>query len=149
MGDRHGEPSGTLKVLVYSDDHTVREQVKLALTGMIAPDLPRTEVVETATRASVIDAVGSGHYDVLIADGESAPYGGMGVCHQLKDEVENCPPVVLLVARIAAAWLASWSHADAIATHPVDPVALPQTVASVIRSVRGEAAEQSEPVGHH
>ena len=76
MGDKHGELSGALKILVYSDDHTVREQVKLALTGMIAPDLPRTEVVETATRASVIDAVGSGHYDVLIADGESAPYGG-------------------------------------------------------------------------
>ena len=120
MGDKHGELSGALKVLVYSDDHAVREQVKVALTGMIAPDLP---------------------HDVLIADGESAPYGGMGVCHQLKDEVDNCPPVVLLVARVADAWLASWSHADAIATHPVDPVALPQTVASVIRGIRGDAAE--------
>ena len=134
MGDKHGELSGALKILVYSDDHTVREQVKVALTEMIAPDLPRAEVVETATQASVVDAVSSGHYDVLIADGESAPYGGMGVCHQLKDEVDNCPPV-------ADAWLASWSHADAIATHPVDPVALPQTVASVIRGIRGDAAE--------
>jgi DNA-binding response OmpR family regulator len=93
--------------------------------------------------------VSSGHYDVLIADGESAPYGGMGVCHQLKDEVDNCPPVVLLVARVADAWLASWSHADAIATHPVDPVALPQTVASVIRGIRGDAAEPRETAGHH
>ena len=125
MGDKHGELSGALKVLVYSDDHAVREQVKVALTGMIAPDLPHAEVVETATQASVVDA----------------PYGGMGVCHQLKDEVDNCPPVVLLVARVADAWLASWSHADAIATHPVDPVALPQTVASVIRGIRGDAAE--------
>ena len=108
MGDKHGELSGALKVLVYSDDHAVREQVKVALTGMIAPDLPHAEVVETATQASVVDAVSSGHYDVLIADGESAPYGGMGVCHQL---------------------------------HPVDPVALPQTVASVIRGIRGDAAE--------
>ena len=149
MGDKHGELSGALKILVYSDDHTVREQVKVALTGMIAPDLPRAEVVETATQASVVDAVSSGHYDVLIADGESAPYGGMGVCHQLKDEVDNCPPVVLLVARVADAWLASWSHADAIATHPVDPVALPQTVASVIRGIRGDAAELRETAGHH
>ena len=38
MGDKHGELSGALKVLVYSDDHAVREQVKVALTGMIAPD---------------------------------------------------------------------------------------------------------------
>ena len=45
MGDKHGELSGALKVLVYSDDHAVREQVKVALTGMIAPDLPHAEVV--------------------------------------------------------------------------------------------------------
>ena len=63
------------------------------------------------------------------------------MCHQLKDEVEDCPPVVLLVARIADAWLASWSHADAVATRPVDPVALPQTVASVVRVSRGETAK--------
>ncbi|MDU6252451.1 MAG: response regulator, partial [Cutibacterium avidum] len=49
--------------------------------------------------------------------------------------------VVLLVARIADAWLASWSHADAVATRPVDPVALPQTVASVVRVSRGETAK--------
>ncbi|MDO4411601.1 response regulator [Cutibacterium sp.] len=144
MGDKLGEPSGALKILVYSDDHTVREQVKVALSGMISPDLPRAEVIETASKASVVDAASSGHYDVLIADGESTPYGGMGVCHELKDEVENCPPVVLLVARIADAWLASWSHADAIATHPVDPVSLPQTVASVIRASRSEAAQPAE-----
>ena len=141
MGDKHGEPSGALKILVYSDDRTVREQMKVALSGTIASDLPRAEVIETATQASVVDAVSSGHYDVLVADGESTPYGGMGVCHQLKDEVEDCPPVVLLVARIADAWLASWARADAVATHPVDPVALPQTVASVVRVSRGETAK--------
>ena len=141
MGDKHGEPSGALKILVYSDDRTVREQMKVALSGTIASDLPRAEVIETATQASVVDAVSSGHYDVLVADGESTPYGGMGVCHQRKDEVEDCPPVVLLVARIADAWLASWSRADAVATHPVDPVALPQTVASVVRVSRGETAK--------
>lgn len=142
MGDMHAEtgPSETLRVLVYSDDHTVREQVTTALTGTIATDLPPVEVVETATQASVVDAVASGHYDVLVADGESVPYGGMGVCHQLKDEVDHCPPVVLLVARIADAWLASWSRADAISTHPVDPVALPQVVASVVRASRRETA---------
>ena len=129
MGDKHGEPSGALKILVYSDDRTVREQMKVALSGTIASDLPRAEVIETATQASVVDAVSSGHYDVLVADGESTPYGGMGVCHQL------------LVARIADAWLASWSRADAVATHPVDPVALPQTVASVVRVSRGETAK--------
>jgi hypothetical protein len=58
----------------------------------------------------------------------------MGLCHQLKDEVADCPPVVLLVARTADAWLASWSRADAISTHPVDPVELPRIVADVVRA---------------
>ena len=89
MGDKHGELSGALKVLVYSDDHAVREQVKVALTGMIAPDLPHAEVVETATQASVVDAVSSGHYDVLIADGESAPYGGMGCLLYTSDAADE------------------------------------------------------------
>ena len=124
----------TLKVLVYSDDRQVREQVRLALGRRISPDLPEIEVVDVATQPAAIHAVDSGNYDVVIADGEAVPSGGMGLCHQLKDEVSDCPPVVLLVARVADAWLASWSRADAISTHPVDPVELPRVVAGVVRA---------------
>ncbi|MEA5643872.1 MAG: response regulator, partial [Cutibacterium granulosum] len=83
---------------------------------------------------AVMAAVDTGEYDVVIADGEAVPSGGMGVTHQMKDEVDDCSPVVLLVARQADAWLASWSRADAISTHPVDPIGLPQTVATVVRA---------------
>jgi DNA-binding response OmpR family regulator len=124
----------TLKVLVYSDDRRVREQVRLALGTRIAGDLPEVETVDVATQNAAVHAVDSGGYDVLIADGEAVPSGGMGLCHQLKDEVADCPPVVLLVARTADAWLASWSRADAISTHPVDPVELPRIVADVVRA---------------
>lgn len=127
----------TLNVLVYSDDRRVREQVRLAMGRRIASDLPQVQVAEVATQAAAVHAVDSGKFDVVVADGEAVPSGGMGLCHQLKDEVADCPPVVLLVARVADAWLASWSRADAISTHPVDPVKLPQAVAGVVRAAAG------------
>jgi DNA-binding response OmpR family regulator len=72
--------------------------------------------------------------DLFILDGEAAPEGGMGVARQLKDEVFNCPPVLLIVARKEDAWLAAWSRAEASIQHPVDPFTLANTVADLIRS---------------
>ncbi len=121
-------------VLVYSDDRTVRDQVRLALGRRLADDIPALEIHESATQGGVLQAVAKQAYDVLILDGEAVPSGGMGLSHQLKDELSPCPPIVLLVARLADAWLASWSKADAIATHPIDPVGLPATLIEVLRS---------------
>ncbi|WP_257477664.1 response regulator [Acidipropionibacterium jensenii] len=134
MSEEQTGPTQTLRVLVYSDDRRVREQIRLALGSRIADDLPEVEAIDVATQAAAVHAVDAGGYDVLIADGEAVPAGGMGLCHQLKDEVADCPPVVLLVARTADAWLASWSRADAISTHPVDPVELPRIVADLVRA---------------
>ena len=39
----------TLRVLLYSSDRTVREQVRLALGRKVASDLPPIEVEEVAT----------------------------------------------------------------------------------------------------
>ena len=57
----------------------------------------------------------------------------MGICRQLKDEIYRCPPVLVLVGRPQDAWLATWSRADAVVAHPIDPVALAQTAAKVLR----------------
>lgn len=134
MSDDQKPDTATTRILVYSDDRGVRQQVRLALGHSLGPDLPRVEVVDVATQAAAVNAVDSGAYDLLIADGEAVPSGGMGLCHQLKDEVADCPPVVMLVARVADAWLATWSRADAISTHPVDPIELPKVVAEVLRA---------------
>jgi DNA-binding response OmpR family regulator len=72
--------------------------------------------------------------DLFILDGEATPEGGMGVARQLKDEVFNCPPVLLLVARKEDGWLAAWSRAEASVMHPVDPFTLANTVSDLIRS---------------
>jgi len=128
------EQTATLKVMLYSDDRTVRDQLRLALGRKVAADLPDLELVDVATPNGVIRAMDEGGFDLLILDGEAVPEGGMGLAHQLKDEIANCPPIVLLVARVADAWLATWSRADAMSAYPVDPVRLPKTVAEVLRA---------------
>lgn len=129
------------RILVYSDDRTTRGQVRLALGRRIAADLPEIEVVECATHQAVTRTLDAGGIDLVVMDGESTPAGGMGLCRQVKDEIVNCPPVVVIVARVADAWLATWSRADGVVTHPVDPVKLPTAVADVLRArLASEAA---------
>jgi DNA-binding response OmpR family regulator len=122
-----------LSVLIYSDDATVREAVKLALGSRPAPELPRINFVECATEPVVIRQMDSGTIDLAILDGEAAPAGGLGICRQLKDEIFNCPPVLVLTGRPADGWLATWSRAEAAVPHPIDPVVLAETVATLIR----------------
>ncbi|WUH93936.1 hypothetical protein OG900_29995 [Streptomyces sp. NBC_00433] len=123
----------TATVLVYSDDANTREQVRLAVGRRPAADLPPVEFVECATLPAVLTELENGGIDLCVLDGETAPAGGMGVCRQVKDEIFRCPPVLVLIGRPQDAWLATWSRADAAVTHPVDPVALSDTLAVLLR----------------
>lgn len=129
----------TAKILLYSDDRTTREQVRLALGRRLAADLPELEIFDVATHAAVLAAVDAGGLDLLILDGEATPSGGMGLCKQLKDEIPECPPVLVLIMRVADAWLATWSRADASSLYPIDPVRLPTTVAELLRTRLSQA----------
>ncbi|GGO09280.1 hypothetical protein GCM10010116_18770 [Microbispora rosea subsp. aerata] len=122
-----------MRVLVYSDDAGTREKVRLAIGRRPATDVPLVEIVECATQPAVIKHLDSGDIDVAVLDGEAQPAGGMGVCRQAKDEVYNCPPILVLIARRDDRWLANWSRADAVVTHPIDPVALAEAVADLMR----------------
>ncbi|MCG0290180.1 hypothetical protein [Streptomyces sp. PSAA01] len=123
----------TATVLVYSDDASTREQVRLAAGRRPAADVPPVEFLECATLPAVLSALEEGGIDVCVLDGETAPAGGMGVCRQIKDEIFQCPPVLLLIGRPQDAWLATWSRAEAAVTHPVDPVALADALAGLLR----------------
>lgn len=128
-----------LTVLVYSDDHTTRENIRLALGRKVAADLPTVRTVECATEAAVITSLDAGGIDLAILDGEAVPVGGMGLCRQLKDEIFQCPPVLVMIMREQDVWLATWSKADGAVAHPVDPVRLPNAVAEVLRRSRAHA----------
>lgn len=123
----------TATVLVYSDDSNTREQVRLASGRRPAPDVPPVEFLECATPAAVIKELDRGGIDVCVLDGEAVPMGGMGVCRQIKDEIFDCPPVLVLIGRPQDAWLATWSRADAAVTLPVEPVEFASALASLLR----------------
>lgn len=125
--------SSPLRVLVYSDDVDTRDQVRLALGKRPHPDLPEIEYVEVATEPVVLQHLDGGDIDLAILDGEAVPVGGMGIAHQLKDEIYECPPLLVLTGRPQDAWLATWSRADAAVSHPLDPMQLAGAVVELLR----------------
>jgi DNA-binding response OmpR family regulator len=127
----------TVRVLVFSDDAHTREQVRLALGERPHPDLPPIDYIEVATAPVVIDKLDRGGIDLAILDGEASPAGGMGVAKQLKDEITDCPPIVILTGRPDDAWLASWSRAEAAVPQPIDPLQLASTVIGLLRTRLG------------
>ena len=120
------------RVLLYSDDATTRERVRLAVGSRLERGGPKIEWLETATHDAVVAAADAGGIDLLILDGEAAPSGGMGLCRQLKNEIYRCPPALVLTGRPQDAWLASWSLADAIVAHPLDPVEVQRVVLELL-----------------
>jgi DNA-binding response OmpR family regulator len=127
-------PPGVVRVLVYSDNARTREQVILALGKRIHPDLPELSYLEVATAPVVIQKLDAGAVDLAILDGEATPVGGMGIAKQLKDEITDCPPIVVLTGRPDDAWLANWSQAEAAVPHPIDPIRLGEAVAGLLRA---------------
>ncbi|MGD9618441.1 MAG: hypothetical protein AB7G47_11125 [Mycolicibacterium sp.] len=129
--------SAPLRILVYSDNPRTREQVRLALGKRVHPELPELSYVEIATAPMVIRQMDAGGFDLVILDGEATPVGGMGIAKQLKDEIEHCPPVLVLTGRPDDAWLARWSRAEAAVPHPIDPIRLGDAVVSLLRAAAG------------
>lgn len=127
------EEPATLRVLLYSDHVQTRESVMLAVGRRVAKDLPPVEWMQVATPAAVISEVDEGGWDLLVLDGEAGVAGGMGLCRQVKDEVYRCPPVLVLIGRPQDAWLASWSMADAVVSHPLDPIEVQRAIGGLLR----------------
>jgi DNA-binding response OmpR family regulator len=124
-----------MKVVVYSHDADTRARVRLAIGRRPAPDVPEAEITEVATEPMLWRLLDARSVDVMVLDGESQPAGGMGVCRQAKDEIHDCPPALLIIGRPDDGWLATWSRADAVVSHPIDPVALARELAGLMRLV--------------
>ncbi len=129
-----------MKVVVYSHDADTRARVRLAIGRRPAPDVPEAEIIEVATEPALFRLLDAGGADVLVLDGEAQPAGGIGICRQAKDEIHDCPPVLLIVGRRDDGWLATWSGAEAVTTHPIEPQALASELAALMRRRAGDAA---------
>jgi DNA-binding response OmpR family regulator len=122
-----------LRLAVYSDDVTVRDAITKALGKRVSAAYPEHEILYFATGTALKDFARSKNAaDLYILDGEAVPEGGMGIARQLKDEIFNCPPTMVIMGRAEDAWLAGWSGADAVVTHPIDPFTLAKSVAQVL-----------------
>lgn len=129
----------TQVVLLYSDDPQVRDRMRLAVGSRPAPDLT-VEFTEASSYAECVAQVDTYRVDLLLLDGEAAPAGGLGIARQLRDEIDDCPPICVVIARAADRWLAAYSRVDATLVHPLDPVTTGQTVARLLRQRAGGAA---------
>ena len=127
--------AGKLVITVYSDDSTVRQSVIAALGKQLDKQLAPHEIKEFSTAAALRLYVDSKkQVDLFILDGEAVPEGGMGVARQLKDEVFNCPPVLIITGRVQDNWLATWSKAEATVTHPIDPFTIAAKCAALLKT---------------
>jgi CheY-like chemotaxis protein len=128
------EPMQKKQIVIYSDDSSVRASIVSSLGRRVASDLAEHTIHEFATGPALRAFVDSGApVDLFILDGESAPEGGLGIARQLKDEVFNCPPVLVITGRVQDSWLAAWSLAEASVVHPIDPFTMAQTAAQLLR----------------
>ena len=127
------------QIIIYSDDSSVRSSIVSALGVRAAKDLPEHELHEFATGLALrayVDSknlAGGFRADLFILDGEAAQEGGLGIARQLKDEVFNCPPILVITGRKEDKWLAAWSLAEASVVHPIDPFTLAKTAADLLR----------------
>ncbi|WP_216208408.1 response regulator transcription factor [Amycolatopsis aidingensis] len=125
-----------LRILVFSHRPEVRESIINAIGRRPASDIGRVDYVEAAGVAEVLTEMDEGGLDLAILDGEAQPTGGIGLTRQLKHEIAECPPIVVTARRKDDRWLATWSKADAVLVHPLDPLTAAETVAEVLRSGR-------------
>jgi DNA-binding response OmpR family regulator len=130
MGDQ------SMRILVFSHKPEVRESIINAIGRRPATDLAKVDYVEVSGIGDVLSEMDAGQVDLAILDGEAQPTGGIGLTRQLKNEITDCPPIVVAVRRKDDRWLATWSQADAVLVHPLDPLTAAETVADVLRARR-------------
>lgn len=121
-------------VLVYSHDPAVRERITVAVGRRPAADVGRVRFIEASDVDEVVRLADAGEVDLLLLDAEAQPTGGMGISRQLKNELDDCPPTCVILARRVDRWLATWSQADATLAHPLDPVECAEVVGDLLRA---------------
>lgn len=129
---------------MYSDDLRTRASIIAALGRRPSADGLLVSTTEVATEPALMAALDSSAREVrrgepgislVILDGEATPAGGMGIARAIKDEIFNAPKILLVIGRPSDAWLASWSRADEVISHPIDPFVLAAAAARLLGQI--------------
>jgi len=126
-------PARTYTVLLYSDRQVVRDRIRQAIGTHPATGVT-IKFVDAATYDECIAIVDATDVSLLVLDGEAQPAGGLGIARQLRDEVDDCPPIAVVIARTADRWLAAYAKVDATLVHPLDPMTTGRAVADLLKA---------------
>lgn len=120
-----------MNILMVADHSSVAAQVRGAVEGWRGSTIFH---VSTPKRALALLDEGR-RYDVVVADNDTHPTGGLALCRELKARGQmgrDVPPVLLLIARPQDNWLSNWAQADAYALKPADPFDLRETLEAIV-----------------
>ncbi|MDQ1681783.1 MAG: hypothetical protein QOC60_852 [Frankiaceae bacterium] len=135
----------TYTVVLFSEDDAVREQVLFALGRHPAKDVELV-YIEATTGDEAVKAIEDHYVDLAIFDGEAQPTGGAGLARQLKFELNDCPPIIVLIRRAVDEWIARWSLAEGTLLLPLDPLTTGRTVVDLLRATAVEAVDAQNAV---
>jgi CheY-like chemotaxis protein len=119
-----------MRILLVADHPSAAAQVKGAVEGW--RDAAVLHVSMPKRALALIDE--GERFDVVVADNDTAPTGGLALCREVKARGQmgrDVPPVVLLIARTQDRWLANWAQADAHVLKPADPFDLREAIEAV------------------
>ncbi len=122
----------TYLILLYSDRPEIRDRFRQAIGTKPAPGT-KVQFVDASTYDECINIVDQNDVSLLVLDGEAQPAGGLGISRQLRDEVDDCPPICVAIARTADRWLAAYAKVEGVLVHPLDPITTGRTVADLLR----------------
>ena len=123
----------TYTVVLFSEDGAIREQVRFAIGRHPAKDV-EIAYIESSTGANAIKQIEAHVVDLAIFDGEAQPTGGAGLARQLKFELNDGPPILVLIRRAVDEWIARWSLAEGTLLMPLDPLTTSRTVVELLRA---------------
>ena len=126
----------TVRVLVFSGDVDKRRAVIDGIGLRALKNTPVIEWSEAATPFGAKELVESTDFALLILDAETTKEGGMSLAHELRNTIDELPPMIFLTARQQDDWLATWAGGAAAIPDPLDPIVLQETVARVLASAR-------------
>ena len=111
-----------------------RNKIALIGAGNIGGTLAHLAAAKELGDVVLFDVVDGVPQGKALDIAEASPVGGLGLCRQLKNEIFRCPPVLVLLGRPQDGWLAGWSLADEAVSHPLDPIAVSEAIATLART---------------
>ncbi len=134
-----------MKVLLVSDDPASREVMRIAVGSAERLLVEPFQFAEAANGVQGLRSAWRVAPDVVVAEETASRMGAFALSRDLRGAADPyAGGIIILLDRAQDAWLAKWSGADAWFTKPIDPFALADTVATLIRARAGERVP--EPV---